>query len=313
MSRSPRPRAGTSLAESRGMNRLVPSLLLAGALAPIVACAIDADLDPGDLDTDTAAIVDGKPAGSTSLDAIGTLAYDRSGQGEENTFCTGTLVGPREVLTTRGCLSELPPDKIFFIVGKASNQAPRRGFKVVKKVGGPAGTDFGLFQLKDEVTGVTPLPLASLSASQIGKRFQVTGFGTDENGEIAIRRAGNMTLRGLKGNVFDLLFGNFQRFLDEAAPELFPELDPDDADDLKVLHQRHDRQNLTEGAEAWFGGKDGEASVCDGDNGAPATATRSGKTTVFAIATRKLVKCQFGGGFNIVTPAVIDFVRRQTR
>jgi Trypsin len=286
-----------------------PILLALAATSLIAAPACVADDEPP-VDQTEADIIDGSPAPSASLDAIGTLAYIRSGA--DNTSCTGFLVAPDVVLTVKSCFSELPPAKIFFVVGKATNLEPRRIFKVASKVAAAGDVDAVAFHLQAPVTGVTPVRLALLSTIKVGKRLQVTGFGTDEHGGFAVRRTGPMTLLGSQGKRFELLFGSFQGFLDDGAPVLFPDLDPDDAADRATLRAQFDGSGLAPG-EAWLGGRDGDISVCDGDNGAPATTKVGGKLTAVALAAHKLGQCQFGGGFTAVTAKVIDFVARETR
>jgi secreted trypsin-like serine protease len=287
------------------------------AIALATGCAVDDGADlAADLGADEAAIIGGSEQTGTQFDAIGTVARDRGGNGQ-NTFCTGTLVTPRLVLTAESCLDEATPDKVFFIVGGRSNEPPRRTFRVTRiererSVGGGLigrGIDAAVLHLDRAVDGVTPLPLADVKASQVGRRFQVFGYGFDEDQTIAVRRRGDMTLRGLKGKTYELTFGSFQRFLDEGAATLFPTLDPDTAAGRAELKKRFDSHKLLEGTEAWFGGVD-DADICHGDSGAPATTKINGKLTVVGIGSWT-VSCSFGAAFTAVTPTLRAFIDRE--
>ena len=297
--------------------RFILSTLAAASLAATTACAFDDDLAPevGEVDEE---LIGATPAPSTAFDAIGTIAMDRSP--EPNTYCTGTLVAPKLVLTSEMCVELITADKTFFIVGKNSNEAPRRAFKVTRiaiersTTGGVfnRGMDIAVLHLEKPVDGVTPLPLADLKPSHVGRRFRAFGFGFDEQNRIAVRRSGETTLLGIRGKVWELTFGSVEEFLDRGARQLFPTLDPDDAEDRVELTKRYERHKLIDGAEAWFSGRSGDAQLCHGDQGGPMTTTINGKLTVLGVGSW-MFQCKFGSAYTAVTPALRSFVDREAR
>jgi hypothetical protein len=101
--------------------------------------------------------------------------------------------------------------RFVFAVG-ADPFASERHFEVVH-VSYPASGDLAVVHLAEAVTGVTPFPLANLSANHVGQKFATLGYGSQTvPGNRGTRRAGALTLRGIEGRLYELAFGSFDEF-----------------------------------------------------------------------------------------------------
>lgn len=144
--------------------------------------------------------------------------------------CTGTLIGPTAVLTSRGCASygggyyPIYPggrSRFVFAVG-AEAAASERRIEVVHISYPPAG-DLAVVHLAEPVTGVNPFPLSNLNANHVGQKFAALGYGAQtQYGPRGTRRAGAVTLRGIEGRVYELAFGSFEAFFAYYAPHPWP-------------------------------------------------------------------------------------------
>jgi len=294
-----------------------PLPYLATVSLAFTACVGDAALE---LDETEPEIIGGKVEGGAAFDAIGAILIAGARSGEPSRLKTGTLIGPRLVLTSETSIAGVPADRLTFLIGKDALH-PRRRVRVraiaveTSVQGGAArlGIDAAVLHLEEAVTDVTPLPVAALRADQVGRRFRVFGFGAEKDGPIGTRRGGDVTLLGTRGNVFDLVFGSFEDFLEEGAGVIFPDLDPDVPADRKRLRGFYDNGKLLEGIDAWFGGKRGDANTCGADNGGPVTTKIGGKLTVVGIDswTMSRAQCTFGTAASITSPALLDFIARE--
>ncbi|HMJ15607.1 MAG TPA: trypsin-like serine protease, partial [Polyangiaceae bacterium] len=142
-----------------------------------------------------------------------------------NPICTGTLIGPTAVLTSRGCAANFddyyyrgyPYSRFQFAVGAELNGAERR-FDIVH-ISYPASGDLAVVHLGEPVSGVAAFPLANLNANHVGQKFAALGYGSHDPyaGERA-RRAGAVTLRGIEGRLYEFAFGSFEAFLEYNFP-----------------------------------------------------------------------------------------------
>lgn len=187
--------------------RLAPRLRSAGRRSPamiarlalsfsvvatlLTACAHGSDLDPSESagDAVAGAHADAHDAAVVALRSDGFP------------LCTGVLVGPRLVLSSRGCVTgvhardcphpapigappqmpaiERDPSTIEVLTGEdvATAHPVARGFHVTYPAGVRAcEADVALLELDQSITGATPLAVA-LAAITGGEKMRVVGFG----------------------------------------------------------------------------------------------------------------------------------------
>jgi len=289
--------------------------LFAASLAITSACLLEEEPDLADSEAE---IIGGTVAGGSDVAAIGAVRVEGGGANGRPGICTGILIAPKLVLTSESCVQNRTPDKITFLIGKeTSNPSQRarvRAIVIENSVGGGAtgrGIDAALLHLRDAIDDVAPLPLVALSGNQVGRRFRGFGYGVDEDGDKFVRRGGDMTLLGTRGKVLELVFASFEDFLDDGARRLFPNVNPAVAADRATLKRFYDGITLLDGVDAWFGGRDGDANMCDGDMGGPITTKVGGKLKVVGMGSWGLPGCAVGAGYTLITPKVLDFVARE--
>jgi Trypsin len=154
------------------------------ALASLVACSSGAGSD------DPAATADAIVGGRSDTKDAAVVAIDIGGEA----LCTGSLIGPRLVLTARHCVSETSEavdcpaqssqiegeraaDTFTILVGSDIRTA--RAVAIGQRVITPDSDvlcdhDVALIELDRDVTGITPLALGSLSGV---KTVRGVGFG----------------------------------------------------------------------------------------------------------------------------------------
>lgn len=238
-------------------------------------------------------------------------------------FCTGTLVGPTAVQTAKHCLMNLDlysDVEVGFAVGPDAYE-PTAVYPIVdwewetEVTGDPysilsdLGSDVGVAHLGTPVSGVTPMVIGTLTASDIGKRFAALGYGDQNNYEVhGTRKAGSLTLRGIGGNYADYVFGSLEGFL--AGAKNMPDFAglPED-----YLIRIYNELWLLPEYQAFLGGRPGDAQPCYGDSGGPLITVRNGVRTVFGTVTSGFpsnrLLCDFGAVFAVFGPATQTFLQ----
>ncbi len=139
------------------------------------------------------------------LAAVGALVLDG------RTFCTGTLIADRVVLTAGHCLVGLSqPEALRFVTGLDA-RAPDTSTTATRLILHPRATsitnDIGLVFLAESIPGVAPLaPVDRLDDTLVGRELLYVGYG--RNGpkapdSVGIRRAAFMKVDKLKADRFE--------------------------------------------------------------------------------------------------------------
>lgn len=147
------------------------------------------------------AIVAGQP---TRVSAVPWIVQLHDGNGQ---FCTGSLIGPRVVLTAAHCL--VGAQRVRVVVGRqrtsgaggTTYRAVRRAydprFRSSRSAGRVVGSDVGLLELSRPVDGVAPVGLAGPEQAPLraGASFTVSGWGVTNDRRRTLRSGRSRTLR----------------------------------------------------------------------------------------------------------------------
>jgi secreted trypsin-like serine protease len=158
-------------------------------------------------------VVGEQDAGSNHLvrmPAVGALLYD--GQ----FYCTGTLIGPRQVATAARCVQGFEASRMAFAIG-AEVSRPDLVLRVARAEVHPSFSlsrssgDIGLAVLVEDAP-VAPLPvLASMDESLVGEYLLFVGFGDGDGDDAAPARADRKRVAWIEVAELSPLFFRYER------------------------------------------------------------------------------------------------------
>jgi hypothetical protein len=278
-----------------------------------------------ELGTTTQAIINGEPAPSSELDAVGAIVYYLPEIGVLDTFCSGTLVAKQAIITARHCTpsidlaneSGLVP--AFAIGADAFNPTqvvPITGYVTAPPAPGGAGLlldggrDVAVAYLESRPAGVTPAKLGRFEKDMLGERFTIAGYGVNNPDSFYGQRySGKVTARAIKGRWYKLLFdGDYDAYLEwyftDSASALPSE---EEAKEWWKIYRLENKFELL------AGGLPGEAVGCFGDSGGPLLRGRRARdltTYGVSFATEATIStvCGLGGGYLVFNDKILDFI-----
>jgi uncharacterized protein (TIGR03382 family) len=173
-------------------------------------------LPNGKLDFSSDAIVGGTV--TTGDKAVLTLLTLVPGRGYFS-YCSGTLIAPRTVLTAAHCINAQGPNAEYFVAVADTADVRYQTVRVAEQFAHPdyANTvssphDFGILHLATPILNVEPIPLNEqpLSQSDIGLNIRHVGFGTTSGADLG---------GGVKRQVVTKLRTIVQRQLEHGLPD----------------------------------------------------------------------------------------------
>lgn len=280
------------------------------------------------------ALIGGFAANDPAYDAIGTILWLHPDASVADIRCTGALIGPHTVVTTKLCLGGLlmriPDNRLVFAVGPDAFN-PIAYYDIVDSEGAPRD-DVGVYYIDDAPSGIQPIGLGSLGESNVGEEFAVAAFGVrDYELHSGLRRIGGQNLKALEGLTWEALLGSFEEFykwyygpecvVDDGdggftvVPPPNAELDSILCTPVEFARQVYESQRLETTDQFVAGGGEGDAQPCYGDLGGPllradadARLIAYGVISQVAVSTRE--KCGHGAVYAGFSEDVMEFLER---
>lgn len=294
--------------------------------APDVSTDAELDLESdAELGATSQPIINGRLQPSDEFAAVGALVYTFPEVGVLDTWCSGTLVAKKAIVTARHCTpsidlaleSGLVP--AFAIGADAFN--PTQIIPITGYVNAPpspdgdgllldGGRDVAVAYLESRPVGVKPVKLGRFDPHMLGERFTIAGYGVNNPERFyGQRHAGKVTARALHGRWYKLLFGDYDTFLEwYFTDSTSPAPSQAEADEWWSIYRLESKFELL------AGGLPGEALGCYGDSGGPLLRGKRARdlTTYgvnFAVEGTLSTACGHGGAYLVFNRKMLDFVR----
>jgi len=283
-------------------------------------------------------IIGGLLAPSDELDHTGVVARIHPATGSASPLCTATLVGRETVVTARHCADTLAPiersaDRIVWARGADLEQSQQRvdiaSIELPERGAEPGalgiGLDVALLHLAEPVD-VPPVVVRAWDPSSSHVALVSLGYGMPAAWRVpdGRRRIGREQVAATAGLVYEILYGDFEGFLEaEAEAEAPRAADPlalssGGALDVEALRQRYERTRLIPEHELITRTLPGSTRGCRGDSGGPLLRVGpTGEWELYGVLSggprSARAECDLGQVYAIFGPQTFGFVEAGSR
>ncbi len=307
------------------------------AVASMTGCALEAKshVPAEEVETTSHELIAGFAANTAALDAVGALTVmyvdPFTGETRFDLICSAALIDADTVLTAKHCIESIafvgePYTAVFTVGPNSANPSQWVDIAETERAPGDTGGftgyghDVGIVQLVREVAGVTPLAIAGLDDSHVGRNFVAIGYGVRNNaGQLGLRRMGKVQLRAREGRTWEVLLGSFEAFFEWYTGSAVPTdcdseapADPYLCETLAYLRSIYESTVLEATDEAIAGGAPGDAQPCLGDSGSPLMLATGRGLTAFGVVNGSVgsdaLICDHGAVYASFGAEVLEFL-----
>lgn len=277
-------------------------------------------------------IIGGLVASSSELDHTGALVASDAGT-EPILICTATLIGPSTVVTAKHCLRETWVQRQLGLdvswargvnIAEAQLVAVATTSSPDSSVEGALGLgyDVGIAHLLEDVPA-SPAMAVPWDAELLDTSLVTIGYGmaTAWGPTGGMRRIGRETVVASEGALYEILYGDFESFVEVELTGASTDQDYlGDAklrplpDELDVMHRVYTQKSLIAEHEIVTRPGFGGTRSCRGDSGSPLLSVREdGGWAVHGVlsggAGSARAECDFGEVYAVFGPATFPFIQ----
>jgi hypothetical protein len=304
--------------------------LTSGLTTAMTACG---GLPPDELEVGRFHIVGGLIARSPELDHTGAIVRIERETGARSVLCTATLVGAETALTAKHCADRVGlvrtlGDEVSLAIGfdiATAELVPVVAMQVppAASEGGALGAGFDLAVIHlDEPLAVPPAQARPFDPHWVRRSMVTLGYGMPNvwSQPDGFRRVGRETVVAVSGLVYEILYGDFESYLEVELTGASTNEDylaraavEPSSTDVASLHDVYAHTRLIPGHEIVTKTLDANTRSCRGDSGGPLLGvSEQGEWEVYGVLSggpsSLRAECDFGQVWSTLGPVTFPFV-----